>query len=1634
MTTPSTPSAHNRPSLFSPLPRRSGSRRAPLVASVLAVAAVAPTVQAGNFYWNGGSAGGQTWNATTGGSNWSSTLGVVTDPGVPGVNDDAIFVYSPTSNVAGITLGTNFSIKGLQFNSSATTPVVIGAGNLLTIGTDGIVVAAGSASHELDVNVAVNGAQSWANTALSATTFTVGGVISGNSALTLQGSGSVLSPSGSFVFTNANTYSGALTLLNDFTALTLSGAGTLSAASSITLGGGTALTLDNTASAVSRLGSALPVTSKGGTINLIGNAGATSDSIGTLTLNTGATIIKASGATTTFTINGLSRLVGSSVDFNPTGGATIAQTGITNQAGTILAGYAVFGTATGAYVASDTASINWATVSGSNIVALGSYGATLASGVNTQLVNATVSVASTPLHTNSLYLAGTGSAVNASSITFATGTNTLIVDSGGIISSGGTDTYAFNGQSYTITHANSIGNNNFNGGSGSGGTQSVTGNITSGTSDLSFFTANGSSLRVGSIITNNGTSVVGVTKNGNGILDFSEGNNQTKVSNTFSGKTVINGGILFINAEGQLGTNPGAFVADQLTLNGGELRSSAAVSFNVNRGITVGPQGGTISYAGGGNLTVTNPITGPGGISFGAIAGGTSNSDQVTLSPTSSTSWSYQGPTTILSNNASYVILGTTNALPSTTALTVTHGTAPGNGDTKANDFTLRGHNLTVGSLAGEGNLSNDGGTSAVLTVGTNNLSTTYTGVLGGTGAANGVTQTPNMSLTKTGTGALTLGSLIGNTYSLGTTISNGAIIVTNTSGSGTGPGAVAVNGTSTGSGVLGGSGMVTGLVTVNNFGIVAPTPVGLGAATLQLKGGLTVNTGGGFGFDLATPNLAGPGLVGSPTSDNIFVTGTASLNGSITINLTDNGIPASVALGSPATYQLITDSVATPTLTGVTFHVNGPLQYIYSVTSDVANNSLDLTVSINPNPSLAWLGAPGNGTWNTVSTNKPWIPTGGGTAPYVDGANLTFGNAPSGPSVITLNTSVNPGSMTFANNTSNNYTISGSGSITGASGFTTTNTGSVTFNTVNTANGTANIQNGSVIVGATGALANSSYAISGGTSLTVNGQLTGTPVIANSGTFTLGAGGSVPSSTTVTNANSGAANFNENATIAGLSGPATSSLSIGASKTLALNGAGTTTFDGLIGGAGHLTVGTGTNLTLSNGANSYGNTAINGTLVVTNVTGSATGTGNVHVTSGGVLDGTGAASGAITVDSGGTLQGTGSFGVAGGVTMNGTLSPAGSGTMGTITVGNMVVGNGAIYTFDSDGTTSDLATSAGTMSFGGAGETVNVQAQTGFSVGQYTLALATGGLTNTVSSYTINATGPGANPIFTYNVTSDATHLFLNVALPIITWTGTFSNNWDFVDANWSTNPYNNNNQVSFTNSGLNTTINVNSATVAPAGGMLFSNSTVAYSLGGQGISGTGGLIMNGSSTVTLTANNTFTGATKINAGTVIIPTDGATAGAPAPLGAVPNAATANSIAFNPTGGGTLRTTATMTLSANRGIAVGSGTGATLSPDASTVLTYGGIVANAPAQAGVLNKSGNGELDLSGANTFSGGLNVNQGSVRLLTSGTAGGTGPIAVNSGAKLAIGVGIANPSISMTAVPSEITVRRRRSPAT
>jgi autotransporter-associated beta strand protein len=151
------------------------------------------------------------------------------------------------------------------------------------------------------------------------------------------------------------------------------------------------------------------------------------------------------------------------------------------------------------------------------------------------------------------------------------------------------------------------------------------------------------------------------------------------------------------------------------------------------------------------------------------------------------------------------------------------------------------------------------------------------------------------------------------------------------------------------------------------------------------------------------------------------------------------------------------------------------------------------------------------------------------------------------------------------------------------------------------------------------------------------------------------------------------------------------------------------------------------------------------------------------------------------------------------------------------------------------------------------------------------------------------------------------------------------------------------------------------------------------------------GSVTQNGPGSTVLGNNtNNYSGGTTITAGILSVSAD-------RDLGAVPGAATPANVVIN---GGTLQATTTFTLVANRGVALGPGTG-TIDVTNNNVLTVAGIIAD-NGGAGTLIKTDSGTLALSGANTYSGGTTISLGVLQLQANNAVpGGTvaGDVIVN-----------------------------------
>lgn len=346
-------------------------------------------------------------------------------------------------------------------------------------------------------------------------------------------------------------------------------------------------------------------------------------------------------------------------------------------------------------------------------------------------------------------------------------------------------------------------------------------------------------------------------------------------ANTYSGGTTINSGTLTVtNATGS-GTGTGTVAlnsATASTLNVGNGGTGGAVSGNIT-------DNGTVNFNRSDNTSYGSPTV--------AISGtGVVNKKGAgTLSLPNANS--YQGGTTQFDGGlnlgdksslgtGTYTIgdatTSTTLTVASSTALTGAN--AVGNAVTVAKDFTVASGSSDL-ELSGAINL---GASNRTVTVSSSNA-TTFSGIIGDGGSGTG-------GLTKSGTGVLTLtgANTYGTTGQLGTTVSQGTLLVNNAGGSATGNGDVLVTNGST----LGGSGTIAGKVTVSNGNLSpgnSPGTINTGALTF---GG----TGSSLTYQMETANAL---------ADLVNAAGDLLINPGTILNASD--VPSAVvALGTKYT------------------------------------------------------------------------------------------------------------------------------------------------------------------------------------------------------------------------------------------------------------------------------------------------------------------------------------------------------------------------------------------------------------------------------------------------------------------------------------------------------------------------------------------------------------------------------------------------------------------------------------------------------------------------------------------------------------------------------------------------------------
>ena len=426
----------------------------------------------------------------------------------------------------------------------------------------------------------------------------------------------------------------------------------------------------------------------------------------------------------------------------------------------------------------------------------------------------------------------------------------------------------------------------------------------------------------------------------------------------------------------------------------------------------------------------------------------------------------------------------------------------------------------------------------------------------------------------------------------------------------------------------------------------------------------------------------------------------------------------------------------------------------------------------------------------------------------------------------------------------------------------------------------------------------------------------------------------------------------------------------------------GGATFSGLISGTGgdalKLTkVGSGTQ-TLT-GVNTYtGATNVNGGTLKLGTGGSINGTASITVAPGATFDATDTG---FTLATGKTLTaGDTNPGndVTGAIVSQGTVRPGGTGTLGTITgITNLTLGGTLDWERSANSTASDGIAINGTLTIS-PGLVFN-PATVGFpSAGTRTYTVVSG-LTAPLAQADIdNLPVPPAD--YTWD-TSDPTALKIThvQAGSNLVWAGTGANgNWDFTAANWTggSGIYQEGDFCTFDDTATGTTTIDIPADVTP-GAVLFNNSALNYTVGSgtdpkAGIGGSLTLTKQGTGTLTLTTSNFHTGGTTITGGVLSFAN-----------GAIPG------VGALTMDGGILRWETGNTQDVSTVISMPNGKTATFDTHGNNV-SFGTGIGNSSTAA--LVKSGAGSLALGGTGTWTGGVEIQQGTLAANTNGALGG------------------------------------------
>jgi len=590
--------------------------------------------------------------------------------------------------------------------------------------------------------------------------------------------------------------------------------------------------------------------------------------------------------------------------------------------------------------------------------------------------------------------------------------------------------------------------------------------------------------------------------------------------------------------------------------------------------------------------------------------------------------------------------------------------------------------------------------------------------------------------------------------------------------------------------------------------------------------------------------------------------------------------------------------------------------------------NTMGLLVSVVYIPqNLVWVGDGINNVWDTTNT-ADWF-NGNDQVVFNSSDNVTFDDTGSPSPAVSINSTVAPGSVVF--NASQNYTLGGSGGISGAGDLTKSGAGTLTVNNNNTFTGGMDLNNGTIQLNNGGLLGSGTNILEAGTlvnnyasgnyltlanpllvpdgdtaTINLGNSINLTGALTGNGTLNLNvqSGGATEQLKGNTSAFTGTVNLLGSGGVRMVANGGASSgfnnalVTINAPVTLGFydNSGGNTYYFGFLAGtnasaalydyyAGAPTVQIGALNMDSTFAGQF-QTSVNlvktGTGTLT-LTGNSTHTGSTTVSTG-TLQVTGSfSSSPVTVVNGATLAGNGMLGNGLTIQSGGSVSPGPGG--GTLTVTNNLTLNTPTLNFDLSSSPAvgndQILIRNGSITMSGV-QTYNFNLlNDALGAGIYTLI---GGASSSTGGGSFSSNLPGnARQTFAFQNQSSGVQLLVTGNAGSLVWQGTNGSNWDLsTTTNWLNgfvaDEFYNLDLVRFDDTSTNGNVSI-VGVVQPAT-VLVTNNLVNYTIGGGVLGGVTGLVKSGSGMLTLNSSNSYSGGTLVNGGTLQLAANGYTAG----------------------------------------------------------------------------------------------------------------------------------------------------------